>query len=231
MIKKLFLGLTDNVEANKILLPMILILLYSLSLSFEKVNSLLITFKYGKSGAFLLFTLIYLYSNSFFQPDLDLTPNRPGKTTFPLGSLQKRFATLTAITYPINRLWFFLWEPYSHSLTHRGISHWPVLGTLTRLYYIAIFGQVGFVLSGSQMNLFELLTGALKENFNNINFIIFLLPIFISDFFHFAVDFWDSVKRGKRFCSTPYQEFGVFLNFLKQIKKTKKKRRKARKNK
>ncbi len=41
-------------------------------------------------------------------------------------------------SWPIGYLWFFLWWPYSQLFPHRGLSHVPVLGTLTRLVYLAV---------------------------------------------------------------------------------------------
>ena len=39
---------------------------------------------------------------------------------------------------PLAWLWRFLWWPYSKLAAHRGFSHWPVIGTIGRLLYIAV---------------------------------------------------------------------------------------------
>ena len=35
-------------------------------------------------------------------------------------------------------LWQLFWYPYSRLFAHRGLSHFPVIGTLTRVVYIGI---------------------------------------------------------------------------------------------
>lgn len=55
-------------------------------------------------------------------PDLDL----PLKT-HEENRLERRFGIL-------GRVWIGYWYPYSW-MAHRGVSHWPILGTLTRAGY------------------------------------------------------------------------------------------------
>jgi uncharacterized metal-binding protein len=40
-------------------------------------------------------------------------------------------------TFGLGFLWLAYWWPYAVALSHRSISHWPLLGTLTRLIYLA----------------------------------------------------------------------------------------------
>lgn len=56
-------------------------------------------------------------------PDLDL----PTKTHEERRMI-RRFGFL-------GRLWLAYWSPYSWILSHRGLSHWPVIGTATRAVY------------------------------------------------------------------------------------------------
>ena len=53
-------------------------------------------------------------------PDLDLTEARRGRAR------------------GLARLWRLFWWPYGKMFGHRGISHAPIVGTLTRLLYIAV---------------------------------------------------------------------------------------------
>lgn len=36
----------------------------------------------------------------------------------------------------VGKIWFLLWYPYGKLFKHRGISHWPIIGTLTRAWFI-----------------------------------------------------------------------------------------------
>lgn len=37
---------------------------------------------------------------------------------------------------PLGYLWFLLWWPYARLAAHRGASHWPLLGTFGRAFYL-----------------------------------------------------------------------------------------------
>ena len=39
---------------------------------------------------------------------------------------------------PLGWLWRTAWRPYALLMRHRGVSHWPVVGTLTRLAYLSL---------------------------------------------------------------------------------------------
>jgi len=39
----------------------------------------------------------------------------------------------------IGAAWYALWWPYARMFRHRGVSHWLVIGTLTRLLYLGFF--------------------------------------------------------------------------------------------
>lgn len=65
------------------------------------------------------------------SPDLDLPGLTLAETVwkrlpFPFGQLLSGF-------------WYTLWLPYATLLRHRGVSHWPLLGTLTRIVYLALW--------------------------------------------------------------------------------------------
>lgn len=65
------------------------------------------------SGSFLLSTLI-------LNPDLDIANS------------VKLFSVRGILTLPF--------RPYSYFFSHRGVSHIPILGTATRLFYLALLG-------------------------------------------------------------------------------------------
>lgn len=60
----------------------------------------------------------FLFATFLMNPDLDLPHSTPTRNW---GILK------------------FLWKPYNKKLKHRGISHFPVFGTLTRIFYLTLF--------------------------------------------------------------------------------------------
>lgn len=46
------------------------------------------------------------------------------------------------------RMWIAFWASYSWWFEHRGLSHWPVVGTLTRLFWLCrpIFGMLAVLI-------------------------------------------------------------------------------------
>jgi uncharacterized metal-binding protein len=61
------------------------------------------------------FSLGFIYSTFFLHPDLDLARQI------------KLFSIKGLLTLPF--------RPYSYFFHHRGLSHWPLIGTLTRLLW------------------------------------------------------------------------------------------------
>jgi uncharacterized metal-binding protein len=49
-------------------------------------------------------------------------------------------------TLGLGFLWLLYWWPYSRLIPHRHISHWPILGTLTRILYLAPAWYGGWLL-------------------------------------------------------------------------------------
>ncbi|NPA80552.1 MAG: hydrolase [Thermotogae bacterium] len=64
-----------------------------------------------------LFALGSLFATFYLSPDLDLEGTRP----------VRRWGRLA-----------FIWRPYSALMPHRGVSHYPFLGILTRLGYLFV---------------------------------------------------------------------------------------------
>lgn len=65
----------------------------------------------------LLFCLAFIYGTVLLSPDLDLVDSDPTKSW---GLLR------------------FTWRPYARLFKHRGVSHTPVVGTLTRIVYLSL---------------------------------------------------------------------------------------------
>ena len=191
----------------------------------------------------LISSFIFIFSSAFFQPDLDLDNKRPGYSSFPLGNKLKNTnygEKIFFILLPLNKLWHYLWAPYGFLMTHRGISHYPIVGTLTRigyLYLIALFINFFIKLDFYLLDLF------FSKNFipnekNHIQWVIICLPIFLSDIIHFLVDFYDSIKNGTRFQSYAHKP-GFFLELInpgiqkyhkKALKKAKSNKKKNKKS-
>lgn len=216
----------NNVSVNVYLSPIFVLMQYLVLIKSDLLKEDLVT---------NIFTslVIYIFSSMFFQPDLDQHPNKPGKETFPLGTYlfpitsgiissifpintKKAKRILYLILWPINRFWFYLWMPYGLLLTHRGISHLPVIGVLTRIYYLKALlyfidiSPVNEINSALDNFFFWELNGDYK------NFIIFCLPVYLSDFFHILIDFLESKVKGFDFCP-PKIPRGWIAKFLCNI--------------
>ncbi len=64
-----------------------------------------------------IFSAAFIYGTLFLHPDLDLVRNTP------------LFSLKGLLTLPF--------RPYSYLFRHRGISHMPIIGTLTRILWLA----------------------------------------------------------------------------------------------
>lgn len=144
----------------------------------------------------VVFVAIYYYSSRYFNPDLDQEILRPGMRTFPIGKkLSRSIPGLGLMLWPINRAWYYLWHPYGFLMTHRGVSHWPLMGTLTRVLYV--FGVVNLIsILLSQYTVYNL---ALPNLGLDEDLIMILSPLILSDINHFIVDMYDSKRKGNGF--------------------------------
>ncbi|MGB9757862.1 MAG: DUF2227 family putative metal-binding protein [Candidatus Bipolaricaulaceae bacterium] len=89
---------------------------------------LLLAFLFGLGKELLPLGLAYLLGSLFLSPDLDLWGSRA----------TRRWGILR-----------FLWRPYSFLFRHRGLSHHPVLGPLSRFLYLGIWlALLGLLLWG-----------------------------------------------------------------------------------
>ena len=216
----------DNVYTNRFLVPAV----FFMYLSYSWINdyrdiSNLVGIKLS-----LISSIIYFYVSRFFQPDLDQTPHRPGKYSFPISieainliagfvniviGIKKYRTVELCLTFirPISFAWYIIWEPYALLLTHRGISHWPIIGTLTRIWYLSLVCYIpGFEY------LFEYFRPFLLLDLSNKEYILYYVsPIYLSDIVHISVDFFESKIKGYDFC-VPRNERGYISKLLKVFK-------------
>lgn len=224
----------DNVKINRILTPII----YLLALVFKWLShgrNISIHDFLSDTDALLICLIptgIYFFSSRFFQPDLDQTPNRPGKYSFPISTeaIQilanlfnwtlgvRKGTTNRAVHFlirPISFTWYVLWEPYALMLTHRGVSHWPIIGTLTRFGYL--FGIIYLIDSHFGLGIDLPYNKIFFINMSDKEFIyLYLLPVYLSDIIHSSVDFMESTIKGYDFCA-PRNERGYISRILRLV--------------
>jgi len=237
-IRKIFMSgdLINNITVNWLLAPVYFIIIYyTITTMYPSVPL------YGKHVPFygvlplcLLSTWFYCYSSTFFQPDLD-GEWRPGQKGFPLGKWVFKYPwgnTLMIVLHPINRLWFYFWHLYAVLLTHRGISHWPVIGVWTRVGYIwshvllarYLMGYFGYYQADLDYFLFVVEKWCSSffpwnEEFGTAGFYLFSLPVYLSDIAHASVDFFESRAKGKPFVPTLAKR-GVLYKLIVDRKRT-----------
>lgn len=170
----------------------------------------------------VLFFAIYSYSSYFFQPDLDHFANRPGKGYFPIGKkvtiglervivalcsiiVRRRTAisishTFTALLSLVASTWNYFWSPYASFFTHRGLPHWPVIGTLTRVYWVYLPFMIAKKITGVSFPLIDEVVKSFHVWDTNHLTLTIALPIIIADIMHSAVDFYESLIKGYSFC-------------------------------
>jgi uncharacterized metal-binding protein len=110
-----------------------LVLLVTLFLAVYTYESLVAWFGPDSTFEFvLLFILSFLGGTYLLSPDLDLSDSDPARNW--------------GIVHVI-------WRPYSRIFRHRGLSHTPVIGTLTRIVYLGGVITIVFSVSRGLMGL------------------------------------------------------------------------------
>ena len=160
--------LTDNFRAN----------MYFMGIGAVVVMTLWFTwgfyFKRFDRQEILGLFLGYFLASYWFSPDLDHIENRPGKHSFPIKFAIKFLASFMrsggraarvvgalpmviceAIHQIGNTIWRMMWQPFAMMVTHRGVIHWPVIGTLMKWYYVGLvangFLKLVWILPGGEM--------------------------------------------------------------------------------
>ena len=179
----------------------------------------------------VVFFISYFFTSFWFNPDLDLRENRPGKGSFPLkwvirkvGRAQKKAPffkfilvpleiVLTPLHYVLNSFWRNFWHPFGHAFTHRGAVHWPLLGSQLKILYmflpywltaslLGLSGRAPFVVGDLRDSLFSH-GGLYYRLLHDPLLITMYVAIMTADIMHTSVDYWDSVRNGTKFVPPP----------------------------
>lgn len=121
--------------------------------------------EFAEYGA--IFVVAYLFGTFLLSPDMDLNTSDPMKN------------------WGLLRL---LWRPYANVFKHRGISHMPILGTLTRVIYIVLLVYVVFAVANA---LFDLRWALSLQNLKDVDRVAVvwgLCGLCLPDIFHIAAD-------------------------------------------
>ena len=135
---------------------------FNLFLALPVLLGLLGSFFHPSSPQWIIFTSCFIYASLFMNPDLDLAYK------FKLLSLR-------------GLLGFPFWL-YSFFFRHRGISHYPILGTLSRLLWLGGFLYLGYFIFFSIESPTLLFFDYREEFFYGIG------AIFLADLCHLALD-------------------------------------------
>ncbi len=142
---------------------------------------------YLNPSDFIGFTAGYLVGTFFLSPDNDLYHSIPNK----------RWKFLK-----------FIWKPYVKLFSHRGLSHMPILGIISKLLYIFIITVV-FVLilevifhfsfaEGEKFLNSSLQNSDYKEIFLSPFFISFFIGLILAELVHITTDiFYSKLKKLK----------------------------------
>ena len=111
------------------------------------------------------FSLGFTYSTFFLHPDLDLARQI------------KLFSLKGLLTLPF--------RPYSWLFHHRGISHWPLIGTMTRVLWLGAILGIVLHLIDTKMPVLHL----------NPALLWMLAGLSAADLMHFALDWFEKIRR------------------------------------
>jgi len=142
---------------------------------------------YLNPSDFIGFTAGYLVGTFFLSPDNDLYHSIPNK----------RWKFLK-----------FIWKPYVKLFSHRGISHMPILGIISKLLYIFVITLI-FIGILKLIFHFSFAEGEkfLNYSFENFNYkelilspfaVSFFVGLILSEIVHITTDiFYSKLKRLK----------------------------------
>lgn len=219
----------NNVSVNYLFAPLFAAFLYRFLTKHYNIKAIDHGFPFGGALPLTFWsTCFYCYASTFFQPDLDQDTHRPGKFGFPFGTTISNAAigrVVRWLTWPVNRVWYYLWQPYGELFTHRGMGHWPIIGVWLRVFYLygwyIFFEAIAMRLHiyGPRMRYFEVWCQSFfpgSHGFGTVGFYLFCFPIFIADIFHSGVDLYESYQKGNAFCPQTMKKgilYRLFINF------------------
>ncbi|MCX7750606.1 MAG: metal-binding protein [Candidatus Bipolaricaulota bacterium] len=122
-------------------------------------------------GSLIWFSGAYVGASLFLSPDLDLATSRAAR--------RWRGARI-------------LWRPYAALFRHRGISHSPFLGPLTRLVYLGLLGGIGWAI------LHRLAGVPFPRAFPTDSLIPVLAGLYLPQLLHVALDRLVSTEKRSR---------------------------------
>jgi len=220
----------NNRTVNYLFSPIFAVILWRILRSVYNLPNLDSESPFGGAVPLTLYsTLFYCYCSAYFQPDLDQWNHRPGELDFPFGGLFSSFRfgyLIKRISWPFNRIWYYMWDPFGALFTHRGVVHWPIVGVWLRVAYLYVW----YLAISVTLQRFGILSPKLKifeawclsfypgtKNFGSMGFYVFCVPVYIADIFHSAVDLYESMQKGTPFCSAN-QKRGLIYSFFKESK-------------
>lgn len=115
----------------------------------------------------VVFVVAYLFGTFLLSPDMDLHTSDPMKN------------------WGVLRL---LWRPYSAVFKHRGLSHMPIVGTLTRVVYILLVVYCLLVLANMSFDLGWKISGRDLKEIDRNTVVWGLCGLCLPDIFHIVAD-------------------------------------------
>ena len=110
----------------------------------------------------------------FISPDLDMRQRTVSETTLLRWSLG------------IGYIWIVLWYPYAVLFRHRGISHMPMVGTVTRVLYLLVIALLIQHIVHSSLDSQWSAWNWVEQNQRSLA--IFIAGLAISDLGHWVLD-------------------------------------------
>lgn len=221
----------SNIAVNYLISPLYFLFIYTLLHYFYKIpNYSSKGILSGSMGLSVVSTVFFCYVSAYFQPDLDVPINRPGKGSFPVGHFVLGLPggkILRFLVWPLNRIWYYIWHPFAALFTHRGAVHWPIVGVWLRvgwLYLVFLFTKNMYQMLGANPGFeFVYFLKWLKaffpwsKEFGSAGFFLFCFPVFLSDITHSLVDFLESHQKGLPFCNKNHNR-GILIRSFRVLR-------------
>ena len=115
----------------------------------------------------VVFVLMYFFGTFLFSPDMDLARSDPMRNW---GALR------------------WIWRPYAMVFKHRGISHMPIVGTLTRVLYLLVVAYVLLAVANACFDLDWQMSIRDLRRIDPVAVIWGLFGLCLPDLFHILAD-------------------------------------------